>query len=241
MSFELEGHTAVVTGAARGIGLAIARRLHALGARVAGWDIEEGGGEPALECAFVVDVTGEASVARAAGASIEALGHVDILVNNAGVNGRTKPSWEYSLAEWQHVLAVDLTGVFLCCRALTPHMRGRGYGRMVTVASIAGKEGNPNACAYAAAKAGAIGFSKTLALELVDSGVTVNCVAPVITQTELFAEMTEDYIENRKAKIPMGRFCTVEEIANTVAFAASPLASFTTGFTYDVSGGRATY
>ena len=174
-------------------------------------------------------------------ASLAALGHVDILVNNAGLNGPTRPTWDYTLDDWNKVLAVDLTGVFLCSRALVRPMRERGYGRIVNIASVAGKEGGPNACAYAAAKSGVIGFTKGLAQELAGSGVLANCIAPAITETELFAEMSEDYIADRRGRIPMGRFCTVREIADMTAFAASPACSFTTGFTFDVTGGRTTY
>ena len=144
------------------------------------------------------------SVEQAAAASLAAAGHVDILVNNAGVNGPTKPTWNYTLDEWNRVIAVDLTGVFLCSRALVGPMRERGYGRIVNIASVAGKEGGPNACAYAAAKSGVIGFTKGLAQELAGSGVLVNAIAPAITETELFAEMDEDYIADRKRRIPMG-------------------------------------
>jgi 3-oxoacyl-[acyl-carrier protein] reductase len=236
----LAGQKAIVTGAARGIGLGIAERLAELGAEVIGWDIEVSD-HPVFSAFFACDVTDEASVASAAGKSLAEAGHVDILINNAGVNGPTKPTWDYTLEEWNRVLAVDLTGVFLCTRALVGTMRERGYGRIVTIASVAGKEGGPNACAYAAAKSGVIGFTKGLAQELAGSGVLVNTVAPAITETDLFAEMDDDYIADRKRRIPMGRFCTVREIADMTAFAASPACSFTTGFTFDVTGGRTTY
>jgi 3-oxoacyl-[acyl-carrier protein] reductase len=151
------------------------------------------------------------------------------------------PTWDYRLEDWDRVLAVDLTGVFLCCQALVPPMRSRGYGRIVNVASIAGKEGSPGIAAYSAAKAGVIGLSKALARELIGSGVLVNNVAPVMAETELLQQMTPDHVASTKARIPMGRFVTVPEIAATVAFAASRDCSFTTGFTFDVSGGRTTY
>ena len=151
------------------------------------------------------------------------------------------PVWDYPLEAWHRVLAVDLTGVFLCCRAVVPAMRRAGYGRIVNVSSIVGKEGAPGIAAYAAAKAGVIGFTKSLARELVGSGVLANTVAPVITETDLLKEMTPEHIASAKAKIPMGRFASVEEIAATVAWMAGPECSFTTGFTFDVSGGRATY
>jgi 3-oxoacyl-[acyl-carrier protein] reductase len=236
----LHGQKAIVTGAARGIGLGIAKRFSELGAEVVGWDVTASD-DKLFNMFLHCDVTDEAAVGDATDASLAALGHVDILVNNAGVNGPTRPTWDYSLDDWNKVLAVDLTGVFLCSRALVRPMRKRGYGRIVTIASVAGKEGGPNACAYAAAKSGVIGFTKGLAQELAGSGVLVNCVAPAITETELFAEMSEDYIADRRGRIPMGRFCTVQEIADMTAFAASPACSFTTGFTFDVTGGRTTY
>jgi 3-oxoacyl-[acyl-carrier protein] reductase len=243
MSFDLEGQIAIVTGAARGIGLGVSQRLHELGVKVAGWDINTGTmpSEPAFAHAVEVDVTDESSVGAGFEATVATLGQVDILVNNAGINGPTKPVWEYTLAEWNNVMAVDLTGVFLCSRAVLPHMRDRNYGRIVTVASVASKEGNPGASPYGAAKAGVVGLCKGLSREVADSGITVNCITPAITETDLFKEMSADYIADKKSRIPMGRFCTIPEIADMVAWAASPRCSFTTGACFDLSGGRATY
>ena len=240
--FGLAGSTAIVTGAARGIGLAIARRLHELGVAVSGWDLSPDIADraPFAECRLA-DVADERSVATAFAATLDALGRIDILVNNAGVNGPTKPLADYSLAEWDRVLAVDLTGVFLGCRAVIPHMRERGYGRIINVASIASKEGNPGASPYGAAKAGVLGLTKGLARELCDTGVTVNCVTPALTETAFLDDLDEDYLEDRRSRIPMGRLCTAEEIADMVAWVASPRCSFTTGACFDVSGGRATY
>ncbi len=243
MSFELEGQAVVITGAARGIGLAVARRFKELGARVSGWDRDSSpaNGDRAFDHLIDVDVTDEAGVEAAFEDSVRALGPISILVANAGINGPTKPAWEYTLAEWQRVIDVDLTGVFLSTKPAIRHMRERDSGRIVVIASVAGKEGNPGACAYGAAKAGVVGYAKSLARELLPSGITVNCIAPAITETELMEEMSEDYIAGKKRLIPMGRFCRVEEIANMTAWVASPLCSFTTGQIFDVTGGRATY
>ena len=242
----LEGQVAIVTGAVRGIGQGIARRLAKEGARVVGWDRDAvafdaaaAGFAPAL--VQTVDVADRRSVEAAFAATIDAGKRVDILVNNAGINGPIHPTWEYPPEAWDQVIAVDLSGVFHCCRAVVPAMRAAGYGRIVNVSSIAGKEGGPGFAAYAAAKGGVIAFTKSLAKELTPSDVLVNAIAPVITETDLFKEMTADHITTMKAKIPMGRFLKIDEIAAMVAWIASPECSFTTGATFDLSGGRATY
>lgn len=233
----------VVTGAAKGIGYGIARRFEREDYRVSVWDIDLAPLEESrlLAQQIQVDVTDPDSIELAVERTLSAFERIDILVNNAGVSGPTLPAWEYPIDAWDRVLAVDLTGVFLCCRAVIPHMRERGAGRIVNVASIVGKEGNALAPAYSAAKAGVIGLTKSLAKDLVDVGVLVNCVAPAMAQTALLDEMTDDYISMVKAKIPMGRLCTVGEIADMVAWVAGPECTFCTGAVFDLSGGRATY
>jgi 2-dehydro-3-deoxy-L-rhamnonate dehydrogenase (NAD+) len=243
-SGHMKDQVAVVTGGVRGIGLGIAKRLARDGCRVVVWDRDVEGfdaAEFAAAALEVVDVSDMASVEKSYAATMRQFGRVDILVNNAGVNGPVVPTWEYPLEAWDRVLAIDLTGVFYCCRVVVPAMRSAGYGRIVNVASIAGKEGSPGIAAYAAAKAGVIALTKSLARELAQTGVLVNCIAPVITETDLFNEMTQEHIDAMKAKIPMGRFLTIPEIAAMVAWIASPECSFTTGATFDLSGGRATY
>ena len=241
---RLGGQVAVITGGARGIGLGIARRLAAEGCQAVIWDqhpqaLQDTDFSPALT--LQTDVSSRASVQAAVAATTKALGRIDILVNNAGINGPVMPVWEYPDEAWARVLAVDLTGVFYCCSAVLPFMRERGYGRVINVASIAGKEGMPGISAYSAAKAGVIGFTKSIARELSGSGILVNAIAPVITETDLFKEMTAEHIASSKSRIPMGRFLLIPEIAAMVAFIAGPECSFTTGFTFDLSGGRATY
>ena len=244
MKTRLDGQVAIVTGAARGIGLGIARLMAERGARVVAWDrdlapLEGSGFAPAH--AARVDVSSWKEVEAAFADAVARLGRVDILVNNAGINGPIAPAWDYPLEDWDRVVAIDMTAVFYASRLAARHMRENRHGRIVTVASIAGKEGVPYISAYSAAKAGVIGFSKALAKELTDCGVTVNCIAPALTETELLKGMTEDHISRMKAKIPMGRLVQVDEIAEMAAWIASPACSFTTGFVFDITGGRATY
>ena len=243
MGFDIEGDKFIVTGAARGIGLEISRKLSELGAKVSGWDLnhEAMASEPAFTHRVKVDVTDERSIQSAVKESIQKLGGLQGLIANAGINGPTKPIWEYSKKEWEHVMSVDLTGVFLSTKAVLHHMKKNGYGRLIIISSVAGKEGNPGATPYGAAKAGVIGYAKGLARELLPSNITVNCLAPAITETELLEEMTDEYIEDKKSKIPMGRFCTAAEIADMTAWVASSNCSFTTGQVFDLTGGRATY
>jgi 2-dehydro-3-deoxy-L-rhamnonate dehydrogenase (NAD+) len=230
---DFKGRAAVVTGGLQGIGAAIAQRLEASGARVRIWD--------AASTTDPVDVADAAAVERATARAIADLGRIDVLVNNAGVAGLNKPTVAYPVEEWERVLRVNLTSQFLCCRAVVPDMVKRKYGRIVNIASIAGKEGNPNAVAYSASKAGVISLTKSLGKELAQTGVLVNCVTPAAAKTAIFDQMTEQHINYMLAKIPMGRFVTVEEIATLVCWLASEDCSFSTGAVFDISGGRATY
>lgn len=243
---RLTGRTAIVTGAARGIGQAVARRLAADGCRVILWDIDfsrfdrqTAGFAPLLT--QTVDIANLASVETAFAEAVAATGDINILINNAGINGPICDAWNYPPDAWERVLAINLTGTFNCCRTVAPHMRARGYGRIVNISSVAGKEGNPQNSAYAAAKAGVIGFTKSISKELAGCGVLVNCVAPTMAETELLNEMTPEFIRTIKSKIPMGRFVQVDEVASMVAWIAGPECSFTTGFVFDLTGGRATY
>jgi 3-oxoacyl-[acyl-carrier protein] reductase len=246
---DLSGRVAVVTGGAQGIGRAIVERFLASGASVAIWDRDEELAESTASelvgmgpiADFAVDVTDLAAVERARGATVDAYQRIDILVNNAGISGPNQPTWEYPKQAWDEVIAINLTGPFHCCRAVVPGMIAQNYGRIVNVASIAGKEGNPNAPAYSASKAGLIALTKSLGKELAGYDISVNCVTPAAAKTAIFAQMTQQHIDYMLAKIPRARFVNVEEIAATIAFAASAECSFTTGAVFDLSGGRATY
>ncbi|RMD62982.1 MAG: SDR family oxidoreductase [Alphaproteobacteria bacterium] len=246
---DLAGQGAVVTGGAQGIGRAIAERFLDSGAAVALWDCDAGALDEARAVlsgrgtvrTVVVDVTDLAAVEAAAHDSIQSLGAIDILVNNAGIAGPNAPTWEYPPAAWRQVLDIDLTGVFYCCRAVVPHMIARDYGRIVNIASIAGKEGNPNAPAYSAAKAGVIALTKSLGKELAERDIAVNCITPAAARTRIFDQMTQAHIDYMLSKIPRGRFVEVGEVAALVAWLASRECSFTTGGVFDISGGRATY
>ena len=229
---DFAGRTAIVTGGMQGIGAAIVKRLQDSGAAVKVWD---------LESSPKVDVSDASSIEIALKRTLSELGKIDILVNNAGVAGMNVPTVDYPVEEWERVLRVNLTSQFLCCRAVAPHMVKAGYGRIVNIASVAGKEGNPNAVAYSASKAGAISLTKSLGKELAQSGVLVNCVTPAAAKTAIFDQMTESHINYMLSKIPMGRFVEVGEIAALVCWLASADCSFSTGAVFDISGGRATY
>jgi len=230
---DLKGRTAIVTGGLIGIGAAIAKRLEDSGAEVRIWDVGDNS-DP-------VDVTDLKAIERATAKAMAELGRIDILVNNAGIAGPTMPVVDYPVEEWKRVIDVDLNGPFLCCRAVVPHMVKAKYGRIVNIASIAGKEGNPNAAAYAAAKGGVIAFTKALGKELAQTGVLVNCVTPAAAQTAILDQVTPEFAKFMLSKIPMGRFVKVEEIAAMACWLASDDCSFSTGAVFDISGGRATY
>jgi len=244
---RLDGRTALVTGAGRGIGLAISERLLADGARVVMLDRDAPAVEGAAKRlggnarAIVADVTRTADVDGAVQAAHDWHGRLDVVVNNAGITGRSFPTWELTDADWQQVIAVDLTSVFLVCRAAVRLMRPRQSGRIVNIASIAGKEGNPTLVPYSTAKAGVIGLTKALAKEVATQGIVVNAVAPAVIGTELLQQMERSTVDMLVAKIPMGRVGKPEEVAALVAWLSSDECSFSTGAVYDLSGGRATY
>jgi 3-oxoacyl-[acyl-carrier protein] reductase len=246
---DLEGKRAVVTGGGQGIGRAIAERLLASGAAVSLWDRDRAILEAArAELAgrgqvhvMHVDVTDLSRVEAARDAANAALGGIDILINNAGIAGPNHMLWDYPVDAWRDVIEIDLNAVFYCCRAVVPQLIAQNYGRIVNVASIAGKEGNPSASAYAAAKAGVIALTKALGKELATYDIAVNCITPAAARTRIFDQITKEFVDFMLTKIPRGRFVTVEEIAAMVAWLASAENSFTTGAVFDLSGGRATY
>ncbi len=244
---DFNGRTAVITGGAAGIGLAIAQRLIASGGRVSVWDRDAAALEKAkvhLTAGVdtrVVDVADAASVDAAAQAAASALGRIDALVCSAGITGPNTTTWQYPVDAWRQVMEVNVNGVFLCNRAIVPVMLKQDYGRIVNIASVAGKEGNPNASAYSSSKAAVIGLTKSLGKELAKTGIRVNCVTPAAVKTAIFDQMSQQHIDFMLSKIPMGRFGQVEEIAALVAWLCTEDCSFSTGAVFDLSGGRATY
>ena len=246
---DLKGRVAVITGGAQGIGYATAQRMLASGASVVLWDIDAARLATAVRelsasgqvSGDTVELTDEASVAAVTAAAVARHGRIDILVNNAGITGGNAPTWELSPAVWRQVVEVNLIAPFLTCRAVVPQMIAQGYGRIVNIASVAGKEGNPNASHYSASKAGLIGLTKSLGKELATKGVLVNAVAPAAARTAIFDQMSPEHIGFMLGKIPMGRLVTVDEVAAMVSWLASEESSFTTGAVFDLSGGRATY
>ena len=246
---DLKGRVAVVTGGARGIGYAVAERLLRSGGTVSLWDMDAAKLNDACAqlAAFgtvgacCLDLTEDAAVQRVAEETVARFGKIDILINNAGITGGNAPTWELDPKAWRRVIEVNLVAPYLTSRSIVPLMRKRGYGRIVNVASVAGKEGNPNASHYSASKAGLIGLTKSLAKELATQGILVNCVTPAVAKTDLFAQMTQQHIDYMLAKIPMNRFVEPHEIAATVCWLASEECSFATGAVFDISGGRATY
>jgi 3-oxoacyl-[acyl-carrier protein] reductase len=248
-TIDLQGRKAVVTGGAQGIGRAIVQRLLGSGAQVAIWDRDQPLAERAAgelrnhgrAIAVACDVGAQDEVERARDATLKQLGRIDILVNNAGIAGPNAKTWEYDPKAWADVMRVNLDSQFLCCRAVVPLMIAQNYGRIVNIASIAGKEGNPNAVAYSASKAGVIALTKSLGKELAGYDIAVNCITPAAARTAIFDQMTQAHIDYMLSKIPRNRFVEVDEVAALVAFCASAECSFSTGAVFDISGGRATY
>jgi len=246
---DLQGRAAVITGGAQGIGYAVAERMLKSGAAVALWDINgeqlararQSLAAPGKVATQVAELTDEASVDNATRLTLNELGRLDILVNSAGITGGNGTTWELAPAVWRRVIEVNLIGSYLACRSVVPHMIKAGYGRIVNIASVAGKEGNPNASHYSASKAGLIGLTKSLAKELAKSGVLVNAVTPAAARTPIFDSMKQEHIDYMLAKIPMGRFLEVSEAASMICWLATEDCAFSTGAVFDLSGGRATY
>ena len=245
---DLKDRVAIITGGAQGFGLAISKRIIQSGGKVVIWDIDENAVETALkeinsnDLSFKkVDVTNFEEIEKALLETENELGKIDLFVNNAGITGMNAKVWDYPLDEWKKVIELDLNSTFYCCKAVVPHMIKNNYGRIVNIASIAGKEGNPNASAYSTAKAGVIGFTKSLGKELADKNIAVNCVTPAAAKTRIFDQMTQEHIDYMLSKIPRNRFAKVNELASLVCWLLSEENSFTTAAVFDLSGGRATY
>ena len=246
-ALDFNSRHAVVTGGAAGLGFAIAQRLVASGGSVSVWDRDSGAAQRACaelgagSFAAQVDVSDQGSVAAAVVATMGHAGRIDALINSAGITGPNTKVWDYPIDAWRQVMDINLNGLFICCREVVPHMRAANYGRIVNIASVAGKDGNPNASAYSASKAGVIALTKSLGKELADTGVRVNCVTPAAVKTSIFDQMSPEHIAFMLSKIPMGRFGTPEEVAAMVAWLCSEDCSFSTGAVFDLSGGRSTY
>jgi NAD(P)-dependent dehydrogenase (short-subunit alcohol dehydrogenase family) len=247
-NLDLKNRVAIITGGAQGFGLAISKRIIESGGKVVIWDIDENAVETALkeinsnDLSFKkVDVTNFEAIEKALLETENELGKIDLFVNNAGITGMNAKVWDYPLDEWKKVIELDLNSTFYCCKAVVPHMIKNNYGRIVNIASIAGKEGNPNASAYSTAKAGVIGFTKSLGKELADKNIAVNCVTPAAAKTRIFDQMTQEHIDYMLSKIPRNRFAKVDELASLVCWLLSEENSFTTAAVFDLSGGRATY
>ena len=242
---DLNGRNAVVTGGASGLGLAIAERLVASGANIVIWDLDEAAAQAAGKqlgaASIAADVSDPGSVRSAVQKSLALVPSIDIFINNAGISGPNAKLWEYPVEDWKRIFAVNVEGTFYCCRAVVPLMREQNYGRIVNIASVAGKDGNPNASAYSASKAAVIALTKSLGKELADTLVRVNCVTPAAVRTPLFAQMTQAHIDYMLSKIPLGRLGEPQEVAALVAWLASEECSFSTGAVFDISGGRTTY
>ena len=247
-NLDLKDRVAIITGGAQGFGLAISKRIIQSGGKVVIWDIDENAVETALkeinsnDLSFKkVDVTNFEEIEKALLETENELGKIDLFVNNAGITGMNAKVWDYPLDEWKKIIELDLNSTFYCCKAVVPHMIKNNYGRIVNIASIAGKEGNPNASAYSTAKAGVIGFTKSLGKELADKNIAVNCVTPAAAKTRIFDQMTQEHIDYMLSKIPRNRFAKVDELASLVCWLLSEENSFTTAAVFDLSGGRATY
>jgi 2-dehydro-3-deoxy-L-rhamnonate dehydrogenase (NAD+) len=244
---DMQGRHAIITGGATGLGFAIAQRMLASGGAVTLWDKDQAALARAKQtlgervATVVVNVADHASVVAAVASTLASNPAIDALVNSAGITGPNGKVWDYPVADWAAVMQINLNGLFYCCREVVPHMRARNYGRIVNIASVAGKDGNPNASAYSASKAGVMALTKSLGKELADTGVRVNCVTPAAVKTAMFDQMTPEHIAFMLSKIPMGRFGTPEEVAAMVTWLCTEDCSFSTGAVFDLSGGRSTY
>ena len=247
-NLDLKDRVAIITGGAQGFGFAISNRIIKSGGKVIIWDIDEKESKMAIEkinsknvSYKIVDVTNYDDIKKALNEVEQKFGKIDIFINNAGITGVNTKVWDYPLDEWKKVIELDLNSTFYCCKAVVPYMIKNNYGRIVNIASIAGKEGNPNASAYSTAKAGVIGFTKSLGKELADKNIAINCITPAAAKTRIFDQMTQEHIDYMLSKIPRKRFAKVDELASLACWLSSEENSFTTAAVFDLSGGRATY